>query len=331
MVQQHFIQSTQLSQEERIEIYRHHAQGLSCRKIWKMLGRHHTSISREIARNSTDYWWWKTIYKPIEAERKKQERKRKANDEHIKLKKNNKLRLKIYQLLSDPTKCRWPDEILGYLKREWREVVVTSTLYRYIREYSDRWRYLRYKQEWYKYRKRKRKKTTTIAWVPKIDVRPEEASNRIRIGDREWDTIVSTGHSGWLFTAVERTSRYLLVAKIPNHKANTLLTVMTSIFMNEQVTTLTTDNWVEFSYLARLWTRLHIQPYTAHPYASYERGTNEKTNWFIRWFVPKWSNISEYTEQQISDIQHMLNHKPRKILGYRTPYEVYHSTTLSYL
>ena len=90
MVQQHFIQSTQLSQEERIEIYRHHAQGLSCRKIWKMLGRHHTSISREIARNSTDYWWWKTIYKPIEAERKKQERKRKANDEHIKLKKNNK-------------------------------------------------------------------------------------------------------------------------------------------------------------------------------------------------------------------------------------------------
>jgi len=331
MVRNKSTQFVQLSQEERIEIYRHHTQGLSCRKIWRIVGRHYTTISREITRNSIDHWWWRTVYKPLVAEKKKIERKRKANDGHIKLKKNHKLRTKIYQLLSHPTQCWGPDEIIWYLERAEWDVVATSTLYRYIRTHTSRWKYLRYKQEWYKYRKRKRKKTTTIVWVAKIDARPEEASNRTRIGDREWDTIVSSWHSWWLFTAVERTSRYTVIAKIPNHKAATLLTIMTAALMNEKVMTLTTDNWVEFSYLAKLGKRLHLDPYTAHPYASYERGTNEKTNWFIRWFIPKWSDISQYTEQQIQNIQYMLNHKPRKILGYRTPYEVYHNTTVSYL
>lgn len=165
----------------------------------------------------------------------------------------------------------------------------------------------------------------------KIDKRPIEASNRERIWDREVDTVLGKWHSWWLFTAVDRRSRYTLIEKIANHKSNTLLTIMTSKFMNEKVKTITSDNWVEFAQLSRLWKRIKAIPFTAHAYASYERGTNEKTNGFIRRFIPKGVDISQYTDEEVSKIQNILNHKPRKILGYRTPYEVYNNTHISYL
>jgi IS30 family transposase len=331
MVHKQSKQFTQISQEERVEIYHYLREWRSLRVIAKLIFRSHTSISREISRNSIDYWRWNLIYKPLEAEKKKIKRRKKANEWHIKLKKNHVLRTKIQQILASHGHYWWLDEILGYLKREWWKTVSTSTTYRYIRKYTDRWRYLRYKQDWYTNKRRKRKKTTTIKWVPKIDKRPEEVNNRSRIWDREWDTIVSSWGLGWLFTGVDRYARYSILEKIPNHQANTLLTVMTKRLRNEQILTITTDNWVEFANLAKLWKRLKIKPFTANPYASYERWTNEKTNWFIRWFIPKWSDISQYSDEDIKKIEYMLNHKPRKILGYHTPYEVYHNTKLSYL
>jgi len=322
---------TQLSQEERVEIYHYLREWLSLRAIAKLVSRSHTSISREISRNSLDCWRWNLVYKPLDAEKKKIKRREKANEWHIKLKKNHALRTKLQQVLASYGHYWWLDEILGYLRREWWKTVSTSTAYKYIRRYTDRWRYLRYKQEWYINRRWKRKKTTTIKWVPKIDERPIEANNRTEIGHREWDTIVSSWSLWWLFSNVDRFSRYTLLKKIPNHEANTLLTVMTSKLRNEKVISVTTDNWVEFAKLAKLWKRLKIKVFTAHPYASYERPSNERHNGFVRRFLPKWTNISEYTDEEIQKIENMLNHKPRKILGYRTPYEVYHNTKLSYL
>jgi len=331
MAQKQSKQFTQLSQEERVEISHYLREWHSLRAIAKLISRSHTSISREISRNSTDYWRGNLVYKPLEAERKKTKRKEKTNEWHIKLKKNHALRTKLSQTLVSHGHYWWLDEILGYLKREWWETVSTSTWYAYIRKYTNRRRYLRYKQDWYKNRKWKRTKSTTIRWVPKIDKRPEEVNNRTRIWDREWDTIVSSWSLGWLFTSIDRCSRYSILEKIPNHQANTLLTIMTARLRNEQVLTITTDNWVEFANLAKLWKRLKINPFTANPYASYERWSWEKMNWFVRRFIPKWSDISKYSDEDIKKIEYMLNNKPRKILGYRTPYEVYHNTKLSYL
>jgi len=316
----------QINQDERIEIYRYKEQWLSCRKIWIILNRDHTSISRELLRNSIDLWWWRSKYKPSEAEKKKNERRKKAIQTHIKLKKNHNLRNKIFSLLSDETKCRWPDEILWYLKLKWRKVIVTSTLYRYIHKYTNDWRrYLRYKKEWYKRKLWKRKKTTTIPNVPKIDERPKEANNRERIWDFEFDTIVSKWHIWWLFTANDRLSRYVIIRKIKNHKSKDMVYTIFRAMEKENIKTWTSDNWVEFALLSIIWKKLWIQVFTAHPYASYERWTNERSNWLIRRFIPKWSDISKYTDKQIEEIQNKLNNKPRKILWYKTPYEVYNS------
>lgn len=320
----------QINQEERIQIYAYLQKGLSHRKISRILKRHHSSISEEIKRNSLDMWRGKTIYKPLDAQIRTIKRRKMANNKHIKLRSNHSLRTKIYSLLSDSSKCRWPDEILWRLKLEWWKVVSTSTLYRYIRYYSNRWNLLRFKQDWYKFKKRKRKKTTTIKNIPKIANRPIEANERSRTWDVEIDTIVSKWHSGWLFTSVDRSVLFTILKKIPNHKSKTLLTVMTSVYKDHNILTITSDNGVEFADLYLLCKRINAKWFTADPYSSYQRWTNERTNWLVRRFIPKWSDISKYTDLEIQIIQDKLNHKPRKKLDYRTPHELYYSTSLTY-
>ncbi len=329
MMQKQNNQNNQLNQEHRVEIYKLLWQNKSAREIWKILWFHHTTIYREINRNSIDYWRWRTKYKPLVAEKKRVERRFNANQNHIKLRKNTSLRTKIYHILSDTSKDRWPDEILGRLKLEWRAVVSTSTLYKYIRAYTDRRRYLRHKKKWYK--KNKRKKTETILWVNKIDKRPGIINNRERIWDFEIDTVVSCrGWKWWLFTATDRKSKYEIIKKVWNLKSKTLLITMLACLKWESVYSLTSDNWSEFAKLSELQELLKITCYTAHPYSSFERWTNEKHNWFIRRYIPKGSDISKYTDKEIQIIQNKLNHKPRKILDYLTPYEVYHNTKLNY-
>jgi IS30 family transposase len=131
----------------------------------------------------------------------------------------------------------------------------------------------------------------------------------------------------------DRKSRYLILRKIPDLKKSTLLTVLTHALKGEKVTikTLTSDNGSEFCELARLCRRVKAKGYTCHSYCSRERGTNERHNGFVRWFVPKWCDISVYTEKEIQTIQDKLNHKPRRILWYRTPYEVEFDKQLTYI
>jgi len=323
---------TQLTQEQRVEIYAYLRLGMKPWVIAKEIGCHRTTIGREIDRNSIDYGWWKTKYKPLEAQKKCNVRRKKALESHIKLRKNHKLRSKIYQLLSDETKCWWPDEILGRLREEWWTVVATSTLYSYIHKYTDWWRYLRYKQEWYKNRRWKRVAVERIKGVEKIDRRCKRANERKRIWDIELDTIVSKDHKGGLCSAVDRKSRYLILRKVANLKKATLLTVLTSGLRKEGVTikTLTSDNGSEFCELARLCKRMKAKGYTCHSYCSREKWTNERHNGFTRWFIPKKSNISMYSDKEIQEIQNKLNNKPRKILWYKTPYEIEFNKKLKY-
>ena len=93
------------------------------------------------------------------------------------------------------------------------------------------------------------------------------------------------------------------------------------------VESITFDNWVEFSNIIDL----PYKCYRADTYSSWQRWTNEKHNWYVRWFIPKWANIDDRTDEDIQKIQDMINHKPRKILGYKTPYEVYYNKTLNYI
>ena len=139
------------------------------------------------------------------------------------------------------------------------------------------------------------------------------------------------GEKWWLVTLLERKSRYTLIAKILASTKAYAYAAMYTMLYKETSITVTSDNWSEFANLALLWKRLWIPVYRCHPYASREKWANEKNNWFIRWFCKKWLSIQQYDDEYITKVQNILNHKPRKILWYRTPYEVYHNITKSYI
>lgn len=329
MVQRQWNRKWQLSQGERVEIYKYLAIGYSYREIWRRIGVAHTTISREIQRNSIDLWWDKTKYDPLKAERKRLTRRWKANREHITLRKDHKQRKFLIKELKERGKDWCPDEIVWRMKKELKvNTVSTSTLYRFIRnEIPELQIYLRYWEKWYRTIGKWTKRKKMYDDVPNIAERPATIEQRKRIGDWEWDTVESNRKvKWWLVTLVDRKSRYLLMKKIGNRKAETTRITIESMMRWEQVNSVTFDNGVEFS---KIW-ELPFQCYRANSYASYERWTNERTNGLIRKYLPKWVNINQWTHDEIQWIENTLNHKPRKILWYRSPYEVYHNTSLTY-
>lgn len=320
-----------LTQEERVEIYVFLEQKLSYREIWRRLWRPHSTISKEIKRNSV---WCKstrwTIYKPLKAEKQRLERRHKENHNHIILRKDFEQRELIEKWLKLKGKERWPDEILWRIKLElWRDVVSVATLYRFIREERPILQsHLRYKQKWYKTLKKWNQRKKMYDDVPNIKERPEIINDRWRIWDFEWDTVVSgRKYKWWLVTMADRKSRYYLLRKVLNLKAETINVTINAMLTWEKVESITFDNWVEFSSIQKL----KRQCFRADAYSSWQRWTNEKHNWYLRWFIPKWANIDDWTDEEIQKIQDKINHKPRKILGYRTPYEVYHNINLKYI
>lgn len=331
MMQKQSTNKGHLSQEERVEIYGFLREGLSDREIWRRIWRHHTVVSREYRCNRIDKGRDKYEYDPLVAQEKYEERRIAANRLHIKLWKDDRQRNKLEELLKEK-RYWWPDEILWRLSDHcWEKVISTPTLYRFIRyEIPERQKYLRYKQDWYKTRKKwnKDKWKRKYRDVDNISKRCKSVNQRKRIWDWEWDTIVSNRKvRWWLVTLVDRKSRYLLMKKIWNHRANTVKLTVQALLQWEKIRTATFDNWTEFAELAEYW----FKCYRADPYASYQRWTNEKTNWFIRRFIPKWANINDWSDEEVQLIQNELNHKPRKILWYRTPYEVYHGKKLTYI
>ena len=339
MVQKENKEKKHLTQEERVVIWVWLKERKWYRWIGRKLGRDHTVISREIKRNSVrDSRTWELVYKPVDAERLRLERKQLANSNHIILLKDHNFCLEIEKLLKE--KCKkwveeenwWLDELLWRLKLEWYRSLNTTTLYRFIENHKpSRKKYLRHWKHGYRKRWNWKKKTALV-WVPLIEERAESVDERKEIWHWEADMVVwPQWEKWWLVTLLERKSRYTLISKIPASTKAYAYAAMYTMLHKETVLTTTSDNWSEFANLALLWKRLWIPVYRCHPYASREKWANEKNNWFIRWLCGKWLSIQQYDDEYIAKVQHTLNHKPRKILWYRTPYEIYHNITKSYI
>ncbi|WP_281559673.1 IS30 family transposase [Thalassomonas sp. RHCl1] len=125
---------------------------------------------------------------------------------------------------------------------------------------------------------------------------------------------------------VERTSRYLIAQKIENKQAalfNEATLALFSRIPDHKRLTLTLDNGKEFAAFKALEKPLNLTIYFADPYCSWQRGTNENTNGLIRRFIPKKTDFSTITNEQLQEVVNKINSRPRKILNYRTPEEVF--------
>jgi transposase, IS30 family len=312
----------QITQEERVEIYVWLGEWLSYREIWRRMERSHSSISREIERNGIDYGWWKVVYKALEAEKKKVERKQQANRSHIKLRKDVKLREKIHWMLH--TTDWWPDEVIWRLKHEWWKVVATSTVYRYIHTYARWWkRYLLHKWWWY------RKKYTKKQGIRYEDIAYCDTREGVR--EDEWHTENDSVECGsgkwWLTVSIFRHSRYYQARKVSSLCGKETYRAMRNMLQGHKVVSITIDNGSEFSEVRKF---KEARLYRCHAYSSREKWSIERHNWLLRRYIPKRTNIGELSDAEIEKVTTALNHKPRKILGYRTPYEVQYSQNLSY-
>jgi IS30 family transposase len=164
-----------------------------------------------------------------------------------------------------------------------------------------------------------------------IDERPAIVDSKRRFGDWEGDTVIGKGHRGALVTLVERKSLYTVIRSVLHKTAaavrHAVVDGLTPYI--DWVHTITYDNGREFADHESMAGDLDARIYFAHPYASWERGLNENTNGLIRQYFPKDRDLTTVTQHEIKQAMDKLNHRPRKSLGYRTPYEVFFNTRTS--
>lgn len=157
-----------------------------------------------------------------------------------------------------------------------------------------------------------------------IDSRPQHIQLREEVGHWEGDLMIGVGQKSAIATVVERKTRYTFIMKIDNRKSKTV----TKAFAKSLNTlpknirkSMTYDNGIEMANHKWLTNNTGIDIYFAHPYSSWERGTNENTNGLIRRFFPKGTDFNSITIKQLKDAEYSLNNRPRKVLGYKTPNE----------
>ena len=305
---------TQLTREQRYQIKVLLDTEHNQREIADILGVHKSSIQRELKRNCG-----KRGYRPKQAHEKALARRKRKSKAQISA--------ETWSLVEKELREDWsPEQVSGRLKRS-RIFVSHERIYQYV--YADKraggtlWKHLRHQK---KYRKRAggRDRRGKIPNRRSIEERPAIVDKRSRIGDWEADLIVAKNHKGVALTLTERKSRFTLLRTFPSKHAPPITQGITELLkLDPRLKTITFDNGKEFAGHEEVALALGADCYFAHPYASWERGTNENTNGLIRQYLPKARNLKEVSMEEEVMIMDKLNLRPRKCLDFKTPYEVF--------
>lgn len=314
---------TRLTEDERYQIYEGVTEKRSHREIATMINKHHSTVSREVERNTG-----LREYRPKQAQESAQWRCQ-YKPRHI------KLTPYVQSLIAENLRHEWsPDQIQGRLRDEGLPMVCATTIYGYIQKDKmfggDLYKHLRHKKP-YKKRTGSPDARGHIIGRISIDERPAIVDDKIRLGDWEADTVIGKGHKGVLVTLAERVSKKTLIAQVPSKHAGVVTDAIIQLLQPEKqyLHTITFDNGKEFAYHAQIKEALNTDSYFAHPYQSWERGLNENHNGLIRQHLPKGMALDKVTDEEIMLIQDKLNNRPRKLLGYKTPNEVYEAMCLA--
>ena len=317
-----------LTSHERDKMAYWYAVGESLRKIARKLGRSPSSISEEIKRNKVD-----GRYHSIRAHQAAEARRRNSHKKYV-----LKARPALQSYVLEKLELGWsPEQIAGRLRKEINEGVRPAeeyvnheSIYQYI--YDEPQNALRL---WEKlprrHRKRRRwlgRKSRPVKIPNRVSIRerPEGVNSRRDFGHWEGDTVVGDQHKAGVHTEVERVSRLLFARLVPHIRAKETCLAQLCLFGSlpkqaRQSTTL--DNGSENYLHTQLQEELGIRTYFAHPYCSWQRGTNEYTNGLLRRYFPKRTDFRNLTQEQLNDVVHRLNNTPRKGLQYHTPREVF--------
>ena len=307
-----------LEQRYKIEAYRD--AGKSFSEIAGYLGRDKSVIYREVKRNSDKR---SGVYKAKLADRKTAQRhscKQKLCRFNADVETNI-----LYYLSMDYS----PDQMSGRSKMDGREMVSVESIYQHVWLDKKRggvlYRYLRTKGKKYRKRGCSRDCRGLIAGRTDIDKRPAIVEAKNRIGDLEIDLVIGKNHKRALLTINDRATGILFMDIINNKEAGTVEAKAIELLSDWKplLKTMTSDNGKEFANHQRIAEGLDIDFYFAKPYHSWERGANENLNGLVRQYFPKKSNFESITKLQTIQIVNILNNRPRKRFGYKTPNEVF--------
>lgn len=318
-----------ITHEEREIISEMRAAGNTLAAIGDRLNRAAGTISRELRRNRTvsEKRSW---YSPLQATRKARDRRKSAKESLPRKIFSRKLRRNVISKL----RLEWsPEQIAGRMKTRSRNGLANrvshTTIDKWIkdrkREGDDLHRHLRQSHRQRRVRYGHKTKRFVVAGRVSIDDRPAVVDKRTRIGDWEGDLIEGKNRTAYLLTLVDRHSGYLLMKKVGSKHRDVVRKAAIELLRkmkSQHRHTVTFDNGSEFSDFKQIANRTGVKVYFAHPYSSWERGTNENTNGLVRQYVPKGSDIRVLRKTTLAKIARRLNNRPRKRLGYQTPAEV---------
>lgn len=310
---------THVTHSDRVLLQKLLVKGCSQAQCARLLGFHPSTISRELSRGSANTL---TGYSIRLAQSRATKVRTQANQQHRKLLSGSSQARRLVSLLRQ----YWsPEQIAAKLK------LSHSTIYRWLWN-QDKvfirsiWKYLRHKKLRRKYGTRRRERTREKLKKNWIDSRPWHASTRAWYGHWEGDTVRGHNNSGYLVTHVERKSGYLLAALIPRASKEDfrLATIMLMDGLPaNRLRSITLDNGPEMNDYEAISRRLSTDIYFAHPYHSWERGTNENANGLLRQFFPKARNFATISQKELDWAVSLINTRPRKRLHYQTPEQVF--------
>lgn len=309
------------------------AQGEPNKECARRLGRDPTTIGRELTRNrfrDENGIYYVAIHAQVQTE------KRRSKAAHSKPQLKNP---KVFAYVTKHLRKGWsPDQIAGRLKLEHKDDkswwITGETIYRWIYDSQQ----MKAKVEgfyWYEYLRRKQKKRRKLTGrkanrsrIPdrvSIHDRPEVINHRAEFGHWEGDTVEGRAHKDGLHTEVERQSRLVMAGKITKIASLETIEVQKQLFSQvpkEARKSDTLDNGRENYEHARL-KDLGMDTYFADPYSSWQRGSNENGNLWIRYYFPKGTDFNKVSNQELQAVISEINNRPRKILGYLTAKEMF--------
>ena len=311
----------QLTQAQRYQIYALRKTKHPLSEIASVIGVHKSSVSRELQRNRGQRG-----YRPQQAHELAVNRRQEAVP---------RITAEVWSVVESLLRQDWsPEQISGRLKKEQDIRISHEWIYQHIladkRAGGDLYKHLRCQ-------KKRRKRYGTYdrrGQLPNchsIEERPAGVSARKRLGDWEVDTLIGKQQKQAILTLVERKSRFTLLGKVSRRTARAVRQQVCKLLLpvRDKAHTLTSDHGKEFADHELIAETLKLKFYFAHPYAAWERGTNENTNGLLRQYFPKKSDFQSISNKNMDQAMSKLNFRPRKSLRFKTPFEVFYHASVA--
>lgn len=311
----------QITSEERYTIAALRHEGLNASQIALRLRRHRSTISRELRRNAARHDGNYRAHGAIERTRARRSRSRR----------NQHFADHELALVERKLKQGWsPEQIAGRLKLDGELSISHETIYAHVwrdkKRGGDLYRCLRQSMKLRRKRRNSYDSRGRLAGKRHISERPASVENKRRVGHWEVDTVVGVGSKDCVATLVERKTGYAMIGKLADRSMQGVSKRLKMLIRRvpAQCKTITSDNGTEFHDYASVEDAMGVKFYFATPYHSWERGCNENFNGLLRQYLPKRTSQAHVTQRSCDRIATILNTRPRKRLGYRTPEECFH-------